>query len=145
MKISKYLGCFLKDFFTACGYLMAITAMFLKIYSVETINSSLLWQVILVGLSYTFFKFAFANKYELGKKAHMISFAICFMLADMPILIWLWLFSPSKIMDINVLMCYLIIILIVKGMVFAMMYIDGNKQAKQVNEKLNQYKDEESI
>jgi len=26
-----------------------------------------------------------------------------------------------------------------------MMYIDGNKQAKQVNEKLSQYKDEETI
>ena len=140
MKISKYVGYFLKDFFAACGCLMAVTSLFLTIYSTEIINSSILLQLILLGLSYTFFKFALFNKYELGKKAHMISFAICFMLADMPIVIWLWLFSPSKIVDINVLLAYIIIILIVKGMVFAMMYIDGNKQAKQINEKLSENK-----
>ena len=141
MKISKYLGCFLKDLFATCGCLMVITSLFLTIYSTETIDSSVLFQIILVGLSYTFFKFALVNKYELGKKAHMISFAICFILADMPIVIWLWLFSPSKIVDINVLLAYIIIILLVKGMVFAMMYIDGNKQAKQLNEKLSEYKE----
>jgi hypothetical protein len=140
MKISKYVGYFLKDFFTACGCIMVVISLFLTIYSTQTIDSSVLFQIILVGLSYTFFKFALVNKYELEKKAHMISFATCFMLADMPIVIWLWLFSPSKIVDINVLLAYIIIIFIVKGMVFAMMYIDGNKQAKQINEKLSENK-----
>jgi apolipoprotein N-acyltransferase len=140
MKISKYLACFFKDFFTTCGCLMVITSMFLTTYSTETIEASTLFQIILVALSYTFFKFAFANKYELGKKAQMISFAICFMLADMPIILWLFLFSPGKILDINVLITYILVILIVKGAVYAMMYIDGNKQAKQVNEKLSEYK-----
>jgi hypothetical protein len=32
------------------------------------------------------------------------------------------------------------VILIVKGAVFAMMYIDGQRQAKQLNEKLSEYK-----
>lgn len=139
MKISKYLECFFKEFFTVCGGLMVITAMFLTIYSKETINSSVLWQIVLVGLSFTFFKFALVNKYELNKKAQSISFAICFMLADMPIVLWLWLFSPNKIVDTTILITYIIIIIIVKASVYAMMYINGNKQAKELNEKLSKY------
>ena len=114
MKISKYLGCFLKDFFTACGCLMVITSIFFMLYSTETINSSLLWQIILVGLSYTLFKFALVNKYELEKKAQLISFTICFALADIPIVLWLFFFSPGKIVDITLLVSYIIIIFIVK-------------------------------
>jgi hypothetical protein len=145
MKTSKYLGCFLKDFFTAYGFLMVISAMFLVIYSTETITASLPVQIILVALSFTFFKFAFVNKYELEKKAQRISFAICFLLADMPIVLWLFFFSPGKLVDLSVLLAYIIVILIVKGAVCAMMYIDGNRQAKQVNEKLREYKNEGSL
>lgn len=142
MKISKYLKLLVKDFFTTSGFLIVITAIFLNLYLVETIKSSLLWQIILLSLAYTFFKFAFVNKYDFGKKVQMINFTIFSVLADLTVLLWLWLFSPSKIVDINLMIIYTIVILLVKGMVYVMMYIDGNKQAKQLNEKLSEYKNE---
>lgn len=141
MKISKYMECILKDFFEAYGCLMVIVAIYLRIYSLEIISTSLLFQIILAALAYTFFKFALVNKYELEKKAQMISFYICFVLADVMVLIWLWFFSPGKIMDKNLIIIYFIIILVVKGAVYAMMYIDGKTQAKKLNEKLREYKD----
>ena len=143
MKISKYLGYILKDFFAAYGCLMVIVAMYLAIYSTETISTSLLFQIILAASAYTLFKFALVNKYELGKKAQMISFTVCFILADVMILIWLWFFSPGKILDKNLLILYFLIILVVKGAVYAMMYIDSQAQAKQLNEKLREYKNGE--
>jgi hypothetical protein len=140
MKISKYLGYILKDFFAAYGCLMVSVVIYLGIYSVETISTSLLFQIILAASAYTFFKFALVNKYELGKKAQMISFSICFVMGDVMVLIWLWFFSPGKIMDKNLIIIYFIIILVVKGAVYAMMYIDGQTQAKKLNEKLRDYK-----
>lgn len=139
MKTSEYLWCMLKDFFAASGCLMVMVAIYLGIYSIKTISVSLLCQMILVALAYIFFKYALANKYELGKKAQMISFSICFILADVMILIWLFFFSTGKIMDINLMIIYFVVILVVKGAVYAMMYIDGQTQAKQLNEKLREY------
>ncbi|MBP2631024.1 MAG: hypothetical protein H6Q70_1652 [Firmicutes bacterium] len=54
------------------------------------------------------------------------------------VVLWLCLFSPN--IDSDVVILYILVILIVKGAVFAMMYIDGQRQAKQLNEKLSEYK-----
>ena len=139
MKINKYLGCFFKDLLTACGALMIIVSLFLMTHSTEIIKTSLLWQIILIASAYTFFKFAFVNKYELSKKAQLISFTICSTLADIMVVLWLCLFSPGKITDKNLIVIYIIVIFIVKGAVYTMMYLDGHKQAKQLNEKLGEY------
>ena len=127
MKISKYLRYLAKDFFLACICLTVINAIFLMGSTTETIKVSLLWQIVLFALTYTFFKAALANKYELEKKAQMINFAICFTLADLPLLLWLWFFGPIQLVTINLIVSYIIMILIVKGMVYAMMYSDGKK------------------
>jgi len=74
----------------------------------------------------------------------MISFYICFIMADIMIILWLWFFSTSKIVDTNLMICYVIVILVVKRLVYAMIYSDGYKQAKQLNEKLNEYNSGES-
>lgn len=141
MKISKYLTCMLKDFFMAYGCLAIIASIFLGIYSLETMRSALLWQLILIAAAYTLFKFAFANKYELPKKAQLVNFTLCSILASIMVVLWLFLFSPSKMMDKSLLLMYVSVILVVKGAVYAMMYADGHKQAKQLNEKLNEYRE----
>ncbi|MBB6218326.1 FlaA1/EpsC-like NDP-sugar epimerase [Anaerosolibacter carboniphilus] len=143
MKMRKYLEHFLKDFFVACGCLMIIVTIFMEMYSVETMKASLLWQIILGASAYTFYKYAFATKYELGKKAQLICFSISSTLADVMIVLWLFLFSPGRVTDKNLLIIYIIVILAVKGLVHAMMYIDGQTQAKQLNEKLSEYRNGE--
>ena len=139
MKISKYLGYILKDFFTAFGGLIIIVLMYLTIYSVETISASLLFQMILFAAAFTLFRYALINKFELTKKAQMISFFVCSTLADIIIMIWLFFFSPGRIHDLSLILIYFIVIICVKGGVYAMMYIDGKAQEKQLNEKLREY------
>ncbi len=139
MKISKYLGYILKDFFTAFGGLIIIVLMYLTIYSVETISASLLFQMILFAAAFTLFRYALINKFELTKKAQMISFFVCSTLADIMIMIWLFFFSPGRIHDLSLILIYFIVIICVKGGVYAMMYIDGKAQEKQLNEKLREY------
>lgn len=142
MKISQYLNRFLRDFLVACGCLMVIITILFSIHPTVTINTSPFWQIIVIALSFTFYKFALLNKYESGEKSQLISFSICFFLASMMIILWLWFFCPG--VDKNLLLSYIFVIVIIKGLVYAMMYSDGNKQAKLVNEKLRQYKKGES-
>ncbi|MDF2612422.1 MAG: hypothetical protein K0S71_208 [Clostridia bacterium] len=144
MKISQYLGYFLKDFFTALGCLLIMVMMVLGFYSIEVINTSLHWQITLAALAYTFFKFALVNKFELEGKTQMINLCVCLSLADMMIILWLWFFAPNKMVNTEVMIAYIIIAFIVHGIVYAMMYIDGHRQAKQLNERLNTYHHEEN-
>lgn len=144
MKISQYLGYILKDFFTAFGGLMVMVAIYLGVYSVGTISASLLCQIILAALAVTFLKYTFANKYELKQKAQLISFSVCFVLADVMILMWLFLFSPGKLVDKNMVLIYFLVILIVKGAVYAMMYVDSKTQAEQLNRKIKEYNNKDN-
>lgn len=138
MRLSQFLKQFLKEFFTACGCLMIIASIFLGINSIDTIKASLLWKMVIIAAAFTLFKFSFANNLDLGKKNQLILFTIFTTLADIMVVLWLCLFSPN--IDSNIVILYIIVILIVKGAVFAMMYIDGQRQAKQLNEKLSEYK-----
>lgn len=140
MKINKIFTYILKDFFITFGCVMLLVSIILGINSMEIIRTSILWQVILISSALTLFKNAYVNKFELGKKGHLINFTICSTLADIGIVLWLSLFSPGKINDNNLLVIYISIVLIVKVAVYTMMHIDGQNQAKQLNDKLNQLK-----
>lgn len=143
MKISRYLRLILKDFFQAYGFLTIITLLFLTINSRQTISISLLGQIVLFTSAYVLFKFAFVNKYDLGKKAQLINFMTCSTLADLIIVFWLLCLSPGRIFDKDLLIAFIVVILVVKGMVYAMMYVDGRKEAEQINEKLIEYRNRE--
>jgi len=143
MIINQYFKKFLKIFFVACGCLITIVTIVSGIYSNEIIKNSLLWQIILVALAYAFLKLAFVNKDELGEKVQMIFFFVSLSLSEVMVILWLWLFSSGKIMNINLMIVYILAIIIVKGLVYRMMYINGEKHAKLINEKLIEYKNGE--
>ena len=140
MTISKYFKNLFENFFMACGCLMTIVTIFMVIYSAEIIKISLIWQIILVAFAYAFLKLAFVNEDELGKKVQMLFFIINLSLAEVIVMIWLLFFSPGRIMNINLIMVYIFSLIIVKGLVYKMMYINGEKHAKQINEKLIEYR-----
>lgn len=138
MEVSQFMKHFLHDLFKACGCLMILISILLAINSVEAVEVSLLWKIILLSSAYTLFKFAYVNNLEFGKKAQLTVFTICSTLADIMLILCLCLFNPN--IDNNMILMYIIVILIIKGVVFGMMYIDDQKQAKQINAKLNEYK-----
>lgn len=140
MEIREYLKSMVKDFITACGFLMVLMAIYLGLYSITEISATFLYQIIIISLAFTFYKFAFINKFELKEKANIINFSICTTLADIMLIVWIWLFSPRNIIDNENVVGYIIIIFIVKAVVFVMMYINGREEAKKLNEKLNEYK-----
>lgn len=56
-------------------------------------------------------------------------------------ILWLWLFATGpRLLDNGVLVPFVIVILVVKTMVYTMMHIDGKREAKQLNQKLEEYK-----
>lgn len=141
MEFHKCLKYFLKNIFQASGCLLIIAAILLEANSIASINTSLLWQILMLALAYTFYKYAFANNLDLGKRDQLISFTICSTVASVIVVLWLWLFTrPVPAVDSEMMLIYLSIIIVVKGAVYAMMYFDGQKQARQLNEKLSEYK-----
>jgi hypothetical protein len=140
VKIGKYLAYTLKDFLTALGGLVVIAVIYFSMHSIVTISTSLLYQLILGASAFTFFKNAFSNKHEFNKKAQSISFCVCLILADIIILIWMLFFSPGRITDRNLILAYFAVLIISEAAVYAMTYLDGRAQEKQLNRKLSEYK-----
>jgi Ca2+/Na+ antiporter len=142
MKFIGYLKNSLKDFFISSGFLMILITTISAIYSKETIETSQLFQIMLFSLAYVFFKLAFINKNDINKKVRLITFNVFLNLSELMILLWLLFFSPGKVMNINLLLAYIFALVIVKFLVYTMMSINGEKEAKLINEKLIKYKSE---
>lgn len=137
MKISKYVGDLLRDFFMNYGFLVVVSLIVGGIHSKDMFEISLLCQVMLGASAFTLFKFAFTSKYDLSKKAQTINFCICSVIGNLLVVLWLWIFSTD---NLSLLAMYIVVIIVVKAFVFTMMYINGNAEAKLVNDRLNQYK-----
>ncbi len=139
MKLSIYLKHIQKDFFTACGYLTVIALIFLALYSQTTFDTTLMWQIVLVALTYTFFKFAFVNQYGLDDQAQMMSYFICALLGDITLSILLTFFTPGGGHTWGAFMGLVLVFVVMKLMVYPMMYKNAKEQAKILNEKLLHY------
>lgn len=138
MQVSQYIKPIVSDIFKTCGCLMIAMALFLGINSPEIIRPVLLWQIIVLAAAFALFKAAFTNPYNLTGKRQLAVFFTCTILAN--ILIVLWLAMTGNNTDSSLLISYIVVILLVKGAVFAMMCIDSENEAKRINEKLSEYK-----
>jgi amino acid transporter len=137
----KYISFFVKDLLTACGFLTVLAAVVLALSSTETINGSLFMQLFLGASAFTCFRYALVNTHEVEKRVQTISFYIFFILADVFVILWMWLFATGpRMLDHEVLIPFVIVILLIKTMVYTMMHIDGKREAKQLNQKLEEYK-----
>ncbi|WP_068786433.1 hypothetical protein [Paenibacillus phocaensis] len=143
MKIGRYLSHLIKDWMIASGGLTVMTAIYLSVSTTERISATWLWQIVIAAAAFTFYKYALVNKYEpeLSPKVQIISFALCYALAAVMLLLWLWLASPNPMIDTELLWILIAVILVVKGMAYAMMFIDGHKEARQLNQKLSEYRE----
>jgi len=139
MTVSRFLTLMLKDFLIACGGLMLLTAVFLTIYSPDTIHTSLLWQIAMFGAATTFYKNALLNHHELGKKAERISFFVCVVLANSTLILWLLLFSTKQSFDKTMFILLILIVFVIEVMVHTMMYVDSKKEAERLNDKLSKH------
>lgn len=139
IKTGKYLSFFVKDLLVACGFLTVLAAIVLALNSTETVHGSLFVQLFLGASAFTCFRYALVNTHEVEKRVQTISFYIFFILADVFVILWLWLFADGPLMDKGVLVPFVIVILVVKTMVYTMMHIDGKREAKQLNQKLDEY------
>lgn len=138
MDVGQYVKPIVSDIFKACGCLLIIMALLLGINSSEIIRPVLLWQIIVLAVAFALFKVAYTNPYDLTGKRQLIVFSLCTLLADILLVLWLSMVSPST--DSSLILPYLVVILLVKGVVFAMMYVDGEKEARRINQKLSEYK-----
>lgn len=142
MRINTYLGYMAKDFLQVCGAVTLLFAAALSVFSWDWANDSLLIQVLLISAGITCFKYALANKYEqqLPKLVQRISFMVTFVMADLFIVLWLWLYSPGKLMDQTLMLGLIIVVVLGKGLVYYLMYQEDRRQAKAFNVKLDAFK-----
>lgn len=140
MKISEYLWTMAKNFATVCGCMVIFMAIYLQSSELETINTSLFWQIMLLSSAAVFFKFGLVKLEGLSEKAQRISFFVCFFLADIMILLWLFFYTPGGKTNQGLLFSYFIVLVVTKAVVYAMMTHNGKLQAKQLNARLRVYK-----
>ena len=111
------------------------------LYALVYIFNSVLWNKFSIVFELGFF--TSISSIFLAIVCNVESFYICFILADVMIVLWLWFFSPSKIVDRTLIFAYIIVILVVKGLVYIMLNKDGQSQAKLLNERLREYTKED--
>lgn len=140
MKISQYILKLLKDLVLNYGFLLFVGTIYLVLIGSEVLSVSVLIQFFILASAYTFYKFAFMNQFDFGKKAQWINLMVCTSVADIMIIIWLYFFSPASIMDTDLLIIYIVVVVLAHVAVYAMLYHNGLVQAKQLNEKLTEYK-----
>jgi hypothetical protein len=140
MKIGKYLTYFLRDLFVESVVLVAVVSILSMLFSTNTINGSILLQIVIGALGFNFFKFAFIEKYEQGRKEQLINFFVNTSLGDLMIILWLYLFSTDRQLSPEVALTWIIILIVVKIVVFYMMSKDSLDQVKQLNQKFSEMK-----
>lgn len=129
MNKTRYMVDFLRDFLIACVCLLIVIALLMGGSFIKSFNLSILWQVMLIASAFVFFKLAFVNKYGLEKKSQAINFLVFSIPADIMVILWMYLYSPSKVLNPTLIGIYIIVILIVKAIVYAMMLSDNKKHA----------------
>ncbi|MCE3200151.1 hypothetical protein JI735_20880 [Paenibacillus sonchi] len=139
MKTGKFVSHIVKDWFAVCGCVTILVAIVQFLSSTGSVKASILWQIIVAASAFTCFKYALVSTPGLGKKAQTFCFYICFLLADVFVIVWLWLFSSGPFRENERFLPFLITSLVIKGMVYTMLHIDGQKEAKRLNEKLGEY------
>lgn len=140
MTIKAYVLHMQKDFFTACGYLTGAATVFLTLNPPAILTMTLLWQILLTALTFTFYKFAFVNQYELDDRAQMFSYFICSLLADISIAVLLNYFTPGGEHNLSGFMTLILAFIVIKAMVYPLMYLNAKEQAREFNKKLILYK-----
>ena len=99
----------------------------------------MMWTILLLSTSVVLFRYALVPPAEIRENRATWVFPVCFFLADLPIIGWLWFFSPGKMADTELLILYTVIILAVKVMVHFMMISNGKTEARLLNDKLHAF------
>lgn len=140
MNYKRYITYLTRDFAVLYGAVMAGTALFMKLNSVETLQLIYLQQAFLISLALTLFKFGFVNSYDIPERAQKFCWFICTTAADLTLLIFLMFFRPWEVHTLPQFLGFAVIILLVKAMVFYMLLVNGREEARQLNEMLDVYK-----
>lgn len=139
MTLGKFAGRFITDLLVACGFLLVASTLILALNSKETVSLSLLWQLLLAAGARTFFKYGLINTEGLRPKAQFWAFCIFMLLADTMILLWLCFFSPNPLGK-ELMLPFILTFVVVKAVVYPFMYMDGKREAEELNQKLKVYK-----
>ncbi len=140
MNIRFFLSRLLKDFFASIGFFLVLAVLLTVFGMFRTLDMSMMWTILLLSTSVVLFRFALVPPAEIREQSATWVFPVCFFLADLPIIAWLWFFSPGKMADTELLILYTVIILAVKVMVHFMMISNGKTEARLLNDKLEAYR-----
>lgn len=144
MDIINYTKGIFRSFFVICSGVTVGTGVYLKIYNVENVESSLIWQIVIVALLATLVGFVKYSKKELGRDAYLIRSGIHYLLINVLLLSSAYYYKWFTFQSINKIFIYAAIILMVYIMVCLSMYIADSAKAKKLNEKLREFKNKRS-
>lgn len=138
--MTKYLKHLVRDFFAICGCILIGTSIFLTVFQVKMINSSLFWQVIIVAFIAALLDFILEGKSQVSKKSYLIRKIVHFILINILLFSSAYMFRWFFLRKMGIMVVFEIIIILVYVLVGFSVYFIDNIHAKKLNEKLIEYK-----
>jgi cytochrome c-type biogenesis protein CcmH/NrfF len=117
-------------------------ASFLIIFSVETIPSTVLWQIPLVSLLIAVTGgLIYHSKRELSKKAYLARNAIHFLILGVILIVAANCFNWFKSAPLSAVVAFAVMTVLIYIFVSVIIYFVKKRQARRMNEKLTEFKE----
>lgn len=140
MKINSYLYHLLRIFSTNCSCIIVGTAVFLQIFSVDHIESSILWQILFISFASSVFGIFYHTKGEALKKFPALYTLIHYLTINIFLFSWAYFFNWINFHEPSILISFGLTVLIVYLIGSVLIRINSHTQAKLLNKKLEEYK-----
>lgn len=132
----------MRAFFLICTCITIGLATFLTIFSVETIPSAALWQILLVSLLIASTGgLIYHSKRELSKKAYLARNAIHFLILGVILIVAANCFNWFKSAPLSAVVAFAVITILIYIFVSVIIYFVKKRQARRMNEKLTEFKE----
>jgi hypothetical protein len=139
MKVSELLKNLLKIFFNIFTGSMLGTTIFLTVFAIKKVDTSLLRQITLIAFVATLFTLIFYSKHELSRKSHLFRSALHFLLIFGLLVGSAYFFHWFSFANFYFISFFIAQFVLIYVLISISCYFINYSQAKQLNRKLTEY------
>lgn len=140
MKIVKQLEIYARIFFIILGFTTIATSVFIYAFSINPIDNSLFWQLILFSVLSTLFCSIYYLNSLFGKMHLYVKIAIQFLLNTATLLAFAYFYKWIQFDNVRSLLLMILLAIGGYAVVAVVIFLNEFLQARKLNVKLSEYK-----
>ena len=130
-----------ETYFPICSFILIGTLIFLTVFQINTISTSLLFQIIIVSFFAALLGLVLkSNNETMSKKQYLIRIIVHFILVNLLMALSAYMFSWIYFDNIPQIILYEILVIIVYALVWLSIYYINYSCLRELNKKLLEYK-----